>query len=242
MREHTDAWTERLSEYVDGELTGTERESLERHLGTCVACRGVVEELRAVRERARALPDRRPARDLWPGIEAAIEESKVVELPRAGAAATGTSRGGGGRRGRSGIFLSVPQLAAAAVVLMTLTGGGAWLLAVDSASRAPVVAVAVEAPSDPVVTARLDDPRFEDQAAEVERLAALLEKERGRLDPSTVRILEKNLAVIDRAIRESYEALDVDPGNEFVEEHLRRAVERKVTYLQEATALLEMTD
>jgi hypothetical protein len=53
-----------------------------------------------------------------------------------------------------------------------------------------------------------------------------------------VRILEKNLAVIDRAIRESVAALAVDPGNEFLVDHLEGAYRRKVDYLREATALL----
>ena len=57
-----------------------------------------------------------------------------------------------------------------------------------------------------------------------------------------MRILERNLALIDRAIRESVEALALDPGNAFVEDYLWRSYERKVSYLRDATALLDLTD
>jgi hypothetical protein len=73
---------------------------------------------------------------------------------------------------------------------------------------------------------------------ELQRLELALERGRTRLDPNTVRVLEKNLAVIDRAIRESQEALSLDPGNAYLEEHLERAYRGKVDYLREATAML----
>ena len=44
----TDAWSHRLSEYVDGSLSAQERSELESHLQTCAACRNDVAELRHV--------------------------------------------------------------------------------------------------------------------------------------------------------------------------------------------------
>jgi len=35
----TDRWTERLSEYVDGDLNDRDREAIEAHLPTCATCR-----------------------------------------------------------------------------------------------------------------------------------------------------------------------------------------------------------
>ena len=43
-----DQWTDRLSEYVDGELAAGERTALEAHLATCAECRATLEELRRV--------------------------------------------------------------------------------------------------------------------------------------------------------------------------------------------------
>ena len=63
-----DQWTDRLSEYLDGELAGSERTALEAHLASCGNCRATLEELRRVVGRARALDDRLPTAVLWPGI------------------------------------------------------------------------------------------------------------------------------------------------------------------------------
>jgi len=46
-----DSWSERLSEYLDGGITGEEVVALERHLSECEACRTALAELRAVRLR-----------------------------------------------------------------------------------------------------------------------------------------------------------------------------------------------
>ena len=43
-------WAERLSEYVDDELSVADRLALEQHLGDCAACRDAVGELRRVRD------------------------------------------------------------------------------------------------------------------------------------------------------------------------------------------------
>ncbi|MGH7530170.1 MAG: anti-sigma factor, partial [Gemmatimonadales bacterium] len=65
-----DQWTDRLSEYLDGELPAAERAALEAHLATCADCRDTAAELRTVVARAQALEDRPPARDLWPELRA----------------------------------------------------------------------------------------------------------------------------------------------------------------------------
>src|SRR2546426_1031237 len=68
----TDQWTDRLSEYLDGELTSPERTAFEAHLASCDACRTTLDELRRVVTNARALDDRPPAADLWPAVAARI--------------------------------------------------------------------------------------------------------------------------------------------------------------------------
>src|SRR5439155_1718540 len=81
-----------------------ERTALEAHLAGCEACRTTLEELRRVVARARALDDRPPAADLWPGIAEQIGVSsgahQVVSLAE--------------RRTRRRVAFTVPQLAAAA--------------------------------------------------------------------------------------------------------------------------------
>jgi anti-sigma factor RsiW len=68
----SDQWTERLSEYVDGELEEGERVALESHLQSCADCSSLVKDLRRVVRRARTLKQQGPERDLWPGIASQI--------------------------------------------------------------------------------------------------------------------------------------------------------------------------
>ena len=68
-----DNWTERLSEYLDDELTGDERRQIEAHIAACRDCTATLDELRAVIARAPVLPSRPPAADLWPGVEARLD-------------------------------------------------------------------------------------------------------------------------------------------------------------------------
>lgn len=68
-------------------------------------------------------------------------------------------------------------------------------------------------------------------------LESILAEARARLDPQTVRILDKNLGVIQRAIDESVRALAVDPDNAFVRSHLERAWREKADFLREASRI-----
>lgn len=228
----------RLSEYIDGLLTSAEARSVEVHLSECPGCRTLVEELEAVREAGRSLEDRGPDRDLWPGVREAIEGPEVIPLGAAGRPEGGVA--GGRARARRGLFLTAPQLTAAALVLLALgAAGSAWML------RAPTARLAEPVPSDPA--SRTDEPVAvavsggvdAERAAEIERLERLLREAGDRLDPATVRVLEKNLQIIDGAIRASSSALEEDPGNPWVQDHLQRTLDRKVAYLRRAVAFLD---
>ena len=107
----SDQWTDRLSEYLDDELRGSERAMLEAHLGRCEDCQQTLAGLRRVVLRARSLEDRPPAADLWAGIAERIGAPgrRVVPLRRRFA-------------------FSVPQLLAAGIALAALSASGAWML------------------------------------------------------------------------------------------------------------------
>ena len=230
------SWTDQLSEYLDGEMEGARMRSMEEHLGGCETCRGVLEDLRHVKEAARRLGESRPARDLWPGIAAGMAESPrdvdVIALPL------------GGRRARqaqrlSGVFLTVRQLAAAAVVLASMSAAATWWAGVGIATRSGS-GMALESPAKSAVTTAADAPGpSAEMADQLGALEETLAQARARLDPNTVRILEKNLGVIQRAIDESLQALAVDPGNAFLLEHLRRAYQQKADFLREAASLAD---
>ena len=61
---------------------------------------------------------------------------------------------------------------------------------------------------------------------------------RDRLDPRTYEVLERNLRTIDRAIDEARRALEADPGNVYLNNHLAGARQRKLALLRRATALV----
>ncbi len=74
-------------------------------------------------------------------------------------------------------------------------------------------------------------------APRAEALNALLARERGMLDPATVATIERNLAVIDRAIEESREALAKDPANPDLRVLFRTSQAQRVALLEQATRI-----
>jgi len=219
-----DHWTDRLSEFVDGELSANERAELESHLAGCAGCRGVLEELRGVVARATALEDREPTRDLWPKVAREIKVERVAhELQRA-------------RR----LSFSVPQLLAASIALILLSGSAVWLAVTHRAtSRMSPTIIAAGRTPEGGTTARVawaTDPRYDAAIAELQ--AALQAGRRsGQLDSATIRIVEHNLAIIDTAIVQARRALAADPGSAYLNHHLADTMRRKLDLLRQATAI-----
>jgi predicted anti-sigma-YlaC factor YlaD len=218
-----DRWTDRLSEYVDGELHGADAAALEAHLPSCDACRATLEELRRVVARARALDDRAPTADLWPEVAARIGLSPVAQ--RLGARAAGRV----GRR----LSFTVPQLLAASVALMLVSGGAAWVVLRQSVGS-PGTATTSPTPIMSNVGTYESSPRYAAAVADLERLLA---ERRGQLDTTTVQVIEKNLGIIDRAIRDAQRALAADPANAYLNQHLAQAMRRKLELLRQAATL-----
>jgi anti-sigma factor RsiW len=219
-----DRWTDRLSEYLDGDLTPAERTTLEAHLAACGTCRTTLDELRRVVARAQALDDRPPAADLWPGI---AEHIGVVSLA---ARREGGARGARGARRR--LSFTMPQLAAAAVVLALFSAGSVWL-ALRNRPTLPPPAPGTTAVMSTVGVSPLDART----AASVAALEQTLARNRSRLDTGTVRVIEKNLAIIDRAIRDAQSALAADPANAYLNQHLAQETRRKLELLRQAATL-----
>ncbi|HKQ59029.1 MAG TPA: hypothetical protein VJY35_14280, partial [Candidatus Eisenbacteria bacterium] len=82
--------------------------------------------------------------------------------------------------------------------------------------------------------ASLDNPRYDAAVAELERALA---EGRGRLDPRTLKVVEDNLRIIDRAVAEARQAVAADPGNTWLRSHLASTMQRKVDLLRSATSL-----
>jgi hypothetical protein len=220
-----DQWTDRLSEYLDDELSPEERRDLDAHLRGCQTCTGTLTELRQVAAMAAALPAAPPDRDLWAGVARRIEAGRSA--PR--------------------FSFTLPQLAAAGLVLMAASGWLALRMATppapdpsteQSRSLQPAGAgPAAPGPQDTdpaVIPASFADSQYDAAVADLE---AALRNGRGRLDPTTVAVLEENLALVDRAIDEARQALETDPASTYVSRHLMQTRRAKLDLLRHATAL-----
>jgi hypothetical protein len=210
----TDPWIDRLSDYIDGEMDLAERLELEAHLAGCAECSDTLLGLRRVVTRARAMDDVAPTTDLWPGIAGQIG----ARLPRRWA-------------------FSLPQLAAASIALVALSSGAGWVLHSGMVASSPLsapVPPAPPAPEVPVSVVRATGA-YDQAVADLERV---LNEGRGRLDTATVRVLEQNLATIDRAIAQAQLAVAADSANLYLNSHLAATMRRKLELLRQAAALV----
>lgn len=229
----TDRWTDRLSDYLDGDLPDNERVALEAHLDGCAECTAVLDDLRRIVQRARTISPAPPTVDLWPAIARRIgarapRQPDVIEL---------SSHRKPGRRWA----FSLPQLAAAGLALMTLSGGAVWML--SSPARTPTVATAKPARTEQPRAITVVEKRSASQsyAAAVADLERVLAEGRDRLDTTTVRVIEQNLAAIDRAIAEAQRALDADSANLYLNTHLAETMRRKLDLLRQAASLVRVS-
>jgi hypothetical protein len=131
----------------------------------------------------------------------------------------------------------MPQLAAAALALIVISGGAVagWVAVRDrnvqtavSPGRQPGVMTVAAASSN------LGGPRYDSAVVELEQA---LVANRGQLDTVTVRIIEQNLAIIDQAIDQARTALAADPGSVYLSTHLAATLKRKVELLRRVTGL-----
>jgi anti-sigma factor RsiW len=220
-------WTERLSDYLDDDLSGDERARLEAALEGDAELRRVLDELRTVKQEAASLFQRAPDTDLWTGIESRIrgasdEDAGVIELAS---------------RKRRRFSFTVPQLAAAAVALLMVGSVSVWMaVGAGSGDSAPQTAVSAPPEAGFVSLPPAEGPVLSYETA-IRDLEQQLQVGRDRLDPATVEALERSLATIDRAIGRAQEALDADPASMYLNRHLADARARKIRVLQQAARL-----
>ncbi|MGH7529299.1 MAG: hypothetical protein ACREMN_02865, partial [Gemmatimonadales bacterium] len=154
------------------------------------------------------------ARDLWPQLRARMTPG----------------RGAGGSPPRR-LSFSVPQLLAASVALVLVTGGAVWLGLRERAALTPESG----APAGVVMATPAGWTARTDLA--VAQLEEALARNESRLDTATVRVVRENLAIIDRAIERAQRALAADPGNSYLNLHLAHTMRQKIELLRRANAL-----
>lgn len=217
----SERWTDRLSEYLDGELSGDDTVALEARLAEDAELRALLQELREVKRIAASRPDFRAPDALWDGVRARIET-----------AAAATEQGEAQRGLRRRLMFTLPQLAAAAGIVLLLG------ISLGRLTDAPVGPGTTDtATIADAQTAGPDAPQ-PGYALFVRDLEERLDAGRDVLEPSTARVIEESLAKIDTAISRARTALENDPNNAYLNQHLASARARKLRLLENATTLI----
>jgi hypothetical protein len=217
----------RLPEVIDD---GVELPAeMRAHMESCAACRGLVLDLRTIQSEAARLAPIAPGRDLWSGISDRIV-APVVPL-------AGTAMRGGLRRP------SWATVGIAAAALIVVTSSVTYRMARPTTTVAPVPATVAARPDSPSVDSQstpapkvrlASNVPVAEYDRQIASLRAVLDSGRGRLDPATLAILERNLGMIDSAIAQCRGALTKDPASQFLFESLNTAYQSKVRLLRVA--------
>ena len=235
-----------LNDYVDDSLDPRERAGVERHLGSCAACRQLVEELREITRTAGTLDPREPPVRGWSRLERAIRLE-----PGFGTGAQGVEPGGraplarlkGSRsmwvKGSRSVWL-IGLATAAALVLATAVGLRLNPLAprpgAPAAQKGAIVAIGGrEAAQSVEAELRQAEEHYLKAISGLEQITSADEN---ALDPQTVATVRKNVAVIDQAIGESRAALRSEPTSEPAQQSLIESFKAKVSLLQNTVALI----
>ncbi|HEX6694068.1 MAG TPA: zf-HC2 domain-containing protein [Longimicrobiales bacterium] len=240
----SDTWTDRLSEYVDDELDAVTRAELETHLLSCDECRTITGDLRLIRATASRLENTGPSGDLWAGIAAEIGAGSAGSpADRVGTPADRVGTPAGSvrvipmePRTRRSFTFSIPQLAAAALIILGLGAALMWQIErTRSASR-----VAVDSPDSGAVRTVSTSTVTANEAGydvAIEQLEQAAELNRDQLDSSTVRILNESMTTIDRALADARAALAADPANPYLHRHYDRTMKQKLEILRRAATI-----
>lgn len=236
----TNHWSDRLSDYLDGDLSPADAAACDAHLAACNECRDVLAELRAVIATAQRDAERPPATDLWPGIltRIATDSDGRAQGHHAARLVAATP---GPRMRDAGYTFTLPQLALAASLLIAVSAGVAYLAAGRAVSVPVEQEAAIQAYAEPLLPAsgnveraNFADAQYDQAVSDLERI---LHDLRDELNPQTVMVIERNLASIDQAIAEARAALDADPANTFLNSHLADARRKKLELLRRATMI-----
>ena len=210
-----------LDDFVDAELDTERCRSVEQHLSECSDCRRLANELRSLVDAASRLPRGiSPERDLFPEIVERVEYNDV------GISVKHTPR----RR--------IPWMGIAAAWLIVSIAGAMALMLRGAGDEQP----SVTQPSAGAMLASADDAEpldavIGDYRAAAEELWASIEARRDSFSPETLAVLDKNLAIIDKAIGDVQATLEADPQSRGRALALTAMHEQKVELLRRVSRL-----
>jgi anti-sigma factor RsiW len=224
--------TAKLHDLVDGLLPAADVDAARAHVEACTACREeyarlseIVGELRSLSKSAET-----PV-DVWAGIEARISTMGTQEPDAAETVAADVVPLRGARSTPRKLAFSVPQLAAAAVVISFLSAATVWMaLFVGPVSPASGTLASPDGDS-PVRAVLMEAAEYDSDIAELEEI---LERGRTLLSQETLATLETSLKTIDDAINDVRDALERDPASELLTRMLVNHQRTKLKVLRQA--------
>jgi hypothetical protein len=244
-REHVSFET--LNDYVDGILDEQSKTLVDKHIEKCSECATQYRELRDLLDATAQLPRSvLPDPDVWDDLRDSLNRRKDVVLPIAkNGPPLGFDRHASIPRWQSRGFLAVAAVALVlassgltALVLKTANRGSQ--VARDSSPRAPDKATAPSIVLPTVLPAGFRAAEGQYNRA-IEELVQAVDSQRSRLNPETVRTVDRSLAVIDSAIAEARGALVADPGNATLIDLLSATYQRKLDLLRRTSELSSRT-
>ena len=227
----------RLSEYLESQLPDLEQRFMDAHILRCARCAKLLEEVHFIVAEATRLPPLNPSRDLWPGIVSRLDTSVTsIDAARSSSPSVRPAR-----------RISLRVFAAAAVALITVSSGATYLLTRGANTKTATPATSNATPSNTAGDAsnskgaqfiavgnRSAESTYEHEIVAMRRI---VNGRLGDLDSTTVVEIERNLAIIDKAIADSRKALDKDPRSRFLSTQLNRALENKLDVLRHVALL-----
>jgi len=226
-----------LSDYIDGLLSVPEQAELRAHLDACLDCRAICDDLIAIRDACRNLPEYEPSPRVWERISAAIaaDPSGGVNSP-AGYARTLSW----GRSFR-------PYFAVAAALLVAVLAGVTFLSrsfrgGPPTLTQNPITnwdAQQMRIGIEPTGLLLLHKPTVEIEMVEerIRELEQEIARKRSGWAPDVQRLFERNLAIIDQCIARCRQAAEQTPSDPIVKELYLAAMQAKLEMLRQFVAL-----
>ena len=215
-----------IGDLVDGPIEASAQRELDEHLAVCPACRAVLADLRDIRGVAGRLPDYTPRPEVWSGIARRLE-TELASRPRP--------------------FWTGARVALAmAATLLVAVASSVWLMrgpapATQGGAATATPAAVIQSTGDLVQDVdehlRIADEHYVKAIAGLEQV---VQSDQAALDPAVAATLQKNLGVIDQAIRESREAIKTQPNSQVVQTSLFEALRQKVALLEDTVALINV--
>jgi hypothetical protein len=214
-----------INELVDGTLGPLRRAELEQHLESCEDCRALLADLQQIARAAESLEPLVPPDRVWMQIAGRLhQEGRVTSAPVT-------------RRG------SYTILALAAALVLAV---GASLFVLLPRDRGTPATAAVAADPHPALPGNVDpdDPvqGIDSELTQVEQhfdnAVQGLQKTARAMDPETVKDIQKNLGDINKAIKETREALKTDPQSAAASESYYDILKQKIQFLQNTITLM----